>query len=189
MWLCTQEGFFSITRRRGPGPKRFFLRARKREDLVNAQRLCRAIAKLPIQEWPKADYRWRLIVKERQMLALMLQLGRGIDYPNFKNRIHERPDQAEKYAAYSSLWGSMLSIQERFRFAPPSAPRSRAELEHEADLSHISAAFQRDLPWAEKAPEPLEHRCLHCDHEWAAPQLASSCPRCGCHDLSLPSIR
>lgn len=41
----------------------------------------------------------------------MATLASSIDYSNFKNRIHDLPDQAGKLPAYSQLWSRMLVYQ------------------------------------------------------------------------------
>ena len=37
--------------------------------------------------------------------------AREFDYPNFKGRIHDKPDQQDKLPAYSRLWSQMLAYQ------------------------------------------------------------------------------
>lgn len=193
MWLCTQEGFFSITRKKGPGPKRYFIRARKREDLANAKALCRAISRLPINDWPTADYRWRIIATERQMVALLMQLGRGINYSNFKDRIHQREDQREKGSAYSQLWGSLNALQEggryNFPLASSPAPRRFSPLRSAPKASAIRAEEEQDArSIGSLFSEPLGHRCENCGHEWSAAFVQRICPECSCHDITLPAI-
>ena len=43
--------------------------------------------------------------------VIIAALATSIDYPNFKDRIHENPDQRDKLPAYSRLWSHMLSYQ------------------------------------------------------------------------------
>jgi hypothetical protein len=107
MWLCTQHGFYSIVQK---APDEFHVRARLRLDLANLRTLCRA--KWKIHESPGADYRWRAVVAADDVALIMSCLGESIDYGTFTGRIHERPDQAEKSAAYGQLWASLYRLQE-----------------------------------------------------------------------------
>lgn len=105
MWICSQLGFFSIVSKGG----RYHVRARVRGDLANL--LGAAGCDLEIHRSPDADYRWRILVTEPQLATLMATLGDSVDYPNFKRRIHDRPDQAEKSRAYGNLWSDLYRLQ------------------------------------------------------------------------------
>ncbi|MCC6352322.1 MAG: hypothetical protein IT577_00470 [Verrucomicrobiae bacterium] len=107
MWLCTQFGFFSIVQKR---PGEFHVRARVRRDLENLAGL--GGSAWEIIETADADYRFRIVVDQRAVAAILAQLAERIDYANFKGRIHSLPDQAEKGPAYGKLWGNLLALQE-----------------------------------------------------------------------------
>jgi hypothetical protein len=59
----------------------------------------------------------------------MRRLAETIDYPNFKSRVAERPDQRAKGHAYHEVWDTMWALQEEpektarpFRKADPWEP-------------------------------------------------------------------
>jgi hypothetical protein len=104
MWLCTQHGFFSIVQK---SPDEYHLRARVRQDLVNLKELIErgGHAALPdLQEWPSADYRWRIIVTARAVQWILARMVDALDYDNFKGRILSMPGQRDKAGDYSRLW-------------------------------------------------------------------------------------
>lgn len=107
MWICSQLGFFSIVRKGGT----YHVRARVRGDLENL--LEAAGLDLEIHQSPDADYRWRILVTESQLATLMATFGDSVDYPNFKSRIHSRPDQVDKAPAYGNLWADLYQLQNR----------------------------------------------------------------------------
>lgn len=101
MWLYTQHGFYSIVAHRDQ-PGRFLVRARRQIDLDNL----RSLAGLPasIQSTPDADYHFRLTITAAELNRVMTVLGNTVDYPNFKNRIAARPDQADRLHIYHNIW-------------------------------------------------------------------------------------
>jgi hypothetical protein len=106
MWLATQHGFFSIVQKE---EDLFFIRARVRGDLENIVKLL--AVEMEIHEWPKADYRYRLMIDLEGLLELMVFLTTTIDYPNFKARIYEREEQSHKLPAYHHIWSTMAELQ------------------------------------------------------------------------------
>ena len=106
MWLCTQHGFFSIVQKK---PGEFHIRARAHQDLDNLVKLCGT--KWQILETKSGDYRYRIICDQADVSDVMAKLATSIDYSNFKSRIHDKPDQANKSAAYSRLWGTLYDLQ------------------------------------------------------------------------------
>jgi hypothetical protein len=123
MWLCTQSGFFSIVQKQ---PGEFHVRARLKEDLENLRLLC--VTKAPLEAKLKtdlkkfgnwkihrsvdADYRWRMVITQPDVIWIMACLADSIDYSNFKSRIHDLPDQKEKSSAYSQLWANLHALQQ-----------------------------------------------------------------------------
>ena len=78
MWLCTQIGFFSVVRKSADV---YHIRARVRRDLENLKGMMAVDlgATLPdIQEWPAADYRWRIIVGAAAWARIGLALVSGV---------------------------------------------------------------------------------------------------------------
>lgn len=106
MWICSQLGFFSIVRK----PDGWHVRARLRADLQGL--LAAAGLDLPVQEWPQADYRWRVIAEAGQVTAVFAALAASVDYPNFKSRIAALPGQRAKLEAYHGLWHELHRLQE-----------------------------------------------------------------------------
>lgn len=115
MWIASQLGFFSIVQKEGA----FHVRARVEGDLKSLVKASGVKAK--IEEWPNADYRWRIRLKSQSSLGLVfLALQASVDYPNFKNRVAELPEQRNKLRAYSNLWHDLLAVQ---REAEPTEAR------------------------------------------------------------------
>ena len=108
MWIASKLGFFSIVQKEGC----YHVRARARQDLVN---LCRKVClrNSLIEEWPDADYRWRLRVDYTELSGVFEALTDSIDYPNFKNQVAADPGQAPKLPAYSQLWSSIHRLQQQ----------------------------------------------------------------------------
>ncbi len=112
MWIASKLGFYSIVQKT---PGEWHVRARTRDDLV---RLAAAVytAGVEIEEWPAADYRWRLIVHDPAELGAIFQaLAETIDYSNFKSEVGTRPDQRPKLGAYHTLWSNLYAIQQSQR--------------------------------------------------------------------------
>lgn len=108
MWLATQHGFYSIVEKKSG---EFHIRARCRKDLENLVALSGLAT--PILETSTGDYAWRFIVGKSEVLKVLAALGNSIDYCNFKDRIHDLPDQREKVPIYSRLWSQLYSLQSK----------------------------------------------------------------------------
>ena len=106
MWLATQHGFFSIVQK---PVGQFHVRTRCKQDLENLTALVGIEGRL--HHTTDGDYAWRIIVGQKEVARIMAALATTIDYPNFKNRIHDKPDQKDKLPAYSRLWSQMLAYQ------------------------------------------------------------------------------
>ena len=109
MWVASKHGFFSIVQK---GPNEWHVRARVKQDLENLFRAAdyRRID-LSIKEWPKADYRFRVIVGKAVVAKLFVALAESIDYKNFKEQIGDLPDQKDKLSAYGNIWSMMYHFQ------------------------------------------------------------------------------
>ena len=109
MWLCTQFGFYSIVQKR---PGEYHVRARLKQDLVNLKDLC-AMKWTLHRSAPPADYRWRLVVTERDIGQILecLSAPVNLEYSNFKSRISTSPDQRDKSHAYGQLWSNLHALQ------------------------------------------------------------------------------
>jgi hypothetical protein len=106
MWLATKHGFYSIVQK---APGEFHVRARVRKDLENLLTLVDRA--LEIQDWPSADYRYRIIVAQRDLSEIMAVLALSLDYPNFKNQIARLPDQRIKLDAFHEIWAILANMQ------------------------------------------------------------------------------
>ena len=106
MWLATQHGFYSIVQK--PAGQ-FHVRTRCKKDLENLIAL--AAVEATLHHTIDGDYAWRIVVGQKEVSAIMAALATTIDYPNFKNRIHDKPDQEDKLPVYSRLWSQMLAYQ------------------------------------------------------------------------------
>lgn len=110
MWLCTQQGFFSIVRK---ADNEYHVRARLRADLMKLKKLSPMLEDVQIKKWPEADYRFRIIVDSATLFILFMSLASNINYSNFKSRIGELPDQRGKLPAYHELWHAGLGWQRK----------------------------------------------------------------------------
>jgi len=70
MWIASKFGFYSIVQKQAQSegqPAIFHIRARIRTDLEN---LLRGLSfKCEILEWPQADYRYRFLASDRDVLG------------------------------------------------------------------------------------------------------------------------
>lgn len=90
MWLMTQHGFYSIVQK---GRDEFHVRARTRAHIGNALKLLAPhlspsrIRDIQIETWPRADYRYRLILHRREVDHLVKAITLRLTYANFKSRV------------------------------------------------------------------------------------------------------
>ena len=100
------------------------IRARCRADI---QHLYDANKDLPSIESPTSDesrdYRWRMSISREDWLTLAGRLAASIDYSNFKNAVHDQPDQLNKGRAYLAIWRLMLEVQ--LAEEPPKPPKQK----------------------------------------------------------------
>ena len=112
MWIFTEDGFFSVVEHLEDSTK-MLVRARKREDLERfVMRGEGVITNDPtIQETPVADYRFRVVVDRVGFLDYLTRAVSALNYPNFKDRIHQQ-DDTPRDVAYMEVWGAMHRFQE-----------------------------------------------------------------------------
>jgi hypothetical protein len=104
MWLMTKHGFYYIVQKK---PNEFHIRARVRKDLENlAERV--PLSGATIHSSKEADYTFRIIAGEKDVLKVMQFLADTLDYSNFKNTVAHTPDQQAKHDAYASVWHTMM---------------------------------------------------------------------------------
>ena len=106
MWLFTTRGFYSVVEDHAKNGQ-LLVRARVREDL---EALVDLIPGLEVSETLDRDYRFRASVEREAWESAAAALGREIDYPNFKNAVHDRQG-GERAQAYANVWVTMLGLQ------------------------------------------------------------------------------
>lgn len=113
MWIFTRHGFFSITQRPEIDPANpVQIRARCREDLEGlCKRWSALLGGFSIIDTPQGDYPARVCVNRATFAALMAEIARDVDYPNFKSEVGRTPDQADKLHAYHGIWKLMADYQ------------------------------------------------------------------------------
>lgn len=67
-------------------------------------------------ETAHADYTARLIVTPGELPRFCALLAKTVDYPNFKGRIHDLPDQADKLGMYGKMWSAAHAYQQQVRY-------------------------------------------------------------------------
>jgi hypothetical protein len=121
MWIASKIGWFSIVvdvQRED----RMLIRARA--DISN---LFYANQDLPSLERPTSDesrdYRWRMSIGRADWVQLAARLAEAVDYSNFKNAVHDQPDQGNKGRAYLRIWHVMHEVQ--LAEEPPKPPKQK----------------------------------------------------------------
>jgi hypothetical protein len=123
MWLATKNGWFSVVIDL-ERPDRMLIRARARADIFN---LFDANHDFPSLERPisdeSRDYRWRMSIGKADWVQLAARLAEAVDYSNFKNAVHDQPDQGNKGRAYLTIWHVMHDVQ--VAEEPPKPPKQK----------------------------------------------------------------
>jgi hypothetical protein len=92
------------------------IRARARTDIFN---LFDANQDLPSIGRPTSDesrdYRWRMSISKADWIRLAARLAEAVDYSNFKNAVHDQPDQGNKGRAYLAAVLQVCSRGENLR--------------------------------------------------------------------------
>ena len=100
------------------------IRARCKADIQN---LFDANRDLPSIERPTSDeardYRWRMSISKTDWVLLAASLAEAVDYSNFKNAVHDQPDQINKGRAYLAIWRIMHEVQ--LAEEPPKPPKQK----------------------------------------------------------------
>ena len=101
MWIFTSNGMISIVRHRAK-PQMFMVRARQPEVLK------KLFPEFEIEETPEADYRYRAIITQSDMIELITDELEDLQYDNFKNSIVDH----DYHNACSKVWGVMYNYQQ-----------------------------------------------------------------------------
>ena len=108
MLLCTKRGFYSIVKK---ASGEFHIRARMKRDLENLKRL--AEIKKAIVLTRNADYRYRIVANQIEVIAALGSLATEIDYFNFNDLIGADPEQCKKLDAYHEISSAMRQLQKK----------------------------------------------------------------------------
>lgn len=106
MWLCTKYGFYSIVQKQ---PGEYHIRARIKRDLENLKAVSEIKRRILVTK--DADYRYRMVVNEIEVMAALTALAHKLNYPNFKAEIAKTDDQRDKLEAYQEIGLLMADFQ------------------------------------------------------------------------------
>ncbi len=104
MWIFLNDSFVSAVQHR-LDPSLLMVRARIRGDLD------RLFPGGIVVETPRADYRFRVVVKRTDFAKVVAQEISRIDYANFKDSVKDRA----RHDAYMDVWSVMWREQNRSR--------------------------------------------------------------------------
>lgn len=112
MWIASKYGWFSIVLKEGA----YHVRAREEGDLFTL--ILAVQANFPdfkpeVEEWPEADYRYRIRLDPASdaISDVFASLCCSIDYANFKSAIGVTKHQRHKLPAYHQIWATMQKLQ------------------------------------------------------------------------------
>lgn len=102
MWICLNDAFFSVIRLQGAqNAGKALVRARRRGDIAKH-------FGVPEEETPPPkDYRFRAIVSDDQLKAVLLKSVDAMRYTNFKGSVADH----DLHDAYVKVWNAMNALQ------------------------------------------------------------------------------
>ena len=116
MWICLNEAFISIVRKREPELARacgfpantpgLVVRARRRQDLEYLR--ARYAPGLVIVDRPGHDYPVGTMLRADTVAQMLADAVHDIDYRNFKDSVVDD----RLHDAYARVWGVMLAIED-----------------------------------------------------------------------------
>ncbi len=110
MWIFTVDGFYSAVQDKND-PTRIMVRARKKGDLETLLKRLKS-EELEILDWVGSDYAYRVFMPRELWLDYLEEMGRELDYPNFKARAIPAGDY-NRSVTYHRVWGIMRDWQEK----------------------------------------------------------------------------
>ena len=147
MWLFTTVGFYSVVTAEEFGQE-LQVRARAAADLDRLRE--RFLATLgPNLAKPGRDYPWRAFIGREEFASGLADIGRAIDYSNFKNVVGDVQGQ-DRAHIYQEVWSACRKIE--------NAPSHPAVLEPGSSSDH-----RRHSP---PASSDYSARDLHAEGEW-----------------------
>ena len=106
MWLCTKYGFYSIVQKK---PGEYHIRARVKQDLENLKAGTEIKRRIIVTK--DADYHYRMVVNEIEVIVAMTFIAHTLNYSKFKSEIAKSEDQRDKLTAYHEIWALMAGFQ------------------------------------------------------------------------------
>lgn len=103
MWICVNDGFYSIVDKARNRRRDLMVRARRPGDL---ERLFKGHA-VKVLTTPDGDYRYRADVPRALVGDVLAERARSIAYGNFKDSVADAP----LHGAYNAVWGVMGDLQ------------------------------------------------------------------------------
>lgn len=100
MWLCLNNGFFSIVAPKDAKDDRLVVRARRKGDLER-------VFGVEGQASPGRDYAYRAHLERDTVAAVVMCCVLGIDYSNFKDSVKD----GALHDAYMGVWSTMGRLQ------------------------------------------------------------------------------
>lgn len=115
MWLFTRYGFYSVVSALQPNLDdidldRVCIRARTRDHLENLFARFPSLGDRPIEETPKRDYRFRILLPKPLWVEIARSLAEEIQYDNFKDEASRLGDEVYDEALHE-VWDIMYGIQ------------------------------------------------------------------------------
>jgi hypothetical protein len=176
MWLFNLNGFASVVKNQRPEGG-LLVRFRSKVDAENFVR--DAFTKNShsggeIHENEKADYRWRVVVPRHVMGNYLLDTVDALEYGNFKDAVHQRPDQANKGGAYMDVWCAMHRVQaDELRRRDPNHDRKpghggKLPLWKDLDLVRACQYCGKEREFQSTAPKAaaFRYKCTGCE-KWS----------------------
>lgn len=100
MWLCFNDGFFSVIES-GDDSGALLVRARREGDL---QRYFPGAA---VKRTPGRDYLFRAVIAREDVARVVSEELLGLSYRNFKGSVRDR----SLHDAYAGVWQTMARLQ------------------------------------------------------------------------------
>jgi|SRR5580704_18831608 hypothetical protein len=104
MWIFLSDSFLSIVAHSSI-PGSLLVRARHEGDIE------RAFPDIAATVDESADYRYRAVIPREVVAQRLSEVAGSIDYPNFKNTVHDH----DRRDAYMEIWSTMYRLQLKHR--------------------------------------------------------------------------
>ena len=118
MWVFTSDGFFSVVRfEHFLASRDLVMKSQQEDELIVRGRVADDLRPLseetdrPLLATSASDYPFRVLTTKGQWADYLRRAVEAIDYPNFKERVHETQGPA-RHDAYASVWASLTTLQQ-----------------------------------------------------------------------------